>query len=161
LKVWVCFVCLGNICRSPTAEGIMRKLVEDAGLEDAIGIASAGTGAWHVGDKADPRSRETAERRGVLLTSRAQKFETPDFDRFDYVLAMDAENLAHLQQMDRSSKARAEVSLLRRFEPGDARDENVPDPYYGGDGGFDRVFDICHASCQGLLDHIVARHELA
>lgn len=160
MKVSVCFVCLGNICRSPTAEGIMRQLVDDAGLSETIGVSSAGTAAYHVGEKPDPRSCETASRRGVALVSRARKFAGKDFARFDYVLAMDAENLAHLKKMHRSKAATSRLSLLRHFDPDDPRNQDVPDPYYGGDDGFDRVFDICHASCQSLLDHIVAEHEL-
>ncbi len=156
MKIRVCFVCLGNICRSPTAEGIMRKLVDDAGLSGAIDVSSAGTAAYHAGEKPDPRTRETARERGVALESRARQFKQADFDRFDYVLAMDGENHSHLTKMKSRSKGQATLALLRSFDPRSSHEDDVPDPYYGGEDGFDRVFDICLAGCQGLLDHIVA-----
>jgi protein-tyrosine phosphatase len=156
----VCFVCLGNICRSPTAEGIMQALVREAGLDAQIEVDSAGTDAFHVGERADPRSRSTAEARGVELPSIARRFEAHDFDRFDYVLAMDHENLERLRARARSDAERARTMLLRRFEGTTGADEAVPDPYYGGPGGFDAVFDICERSCRGLLDHIRREHGL-
>jgi protein-tyrosine phosphatase len=156
----ICFVCLGNICRSPTAEGIMLALVKEAGLHDHITIDSAGTGAWHVGERADPRSRETAARRGVELPSVARRFEPGDFARFDYVIAMDAENLADLRALARKAGHTEKIHLLRRFDAEAPEDAPVPDPYYGGDRGFDDVFDICHAACRGLLEHVVATHGL-
>ncbi len=156
----VCFVCLGNICRSPTAEGVMKKLVRDAGLEERIDIESAGTAAYHVGERPDPRSREEARRRGVALESRAQQFTAKDFARFDYVLAMDRENLADLSGLTDDTVHLERLTLLRRFEPGSTNDSSVPDPYYGGDDGFMRVFEICEAACRGLLEHIVEAHAL-
>jgi protein-tyrosine phosphatase len=156
----VCFVCLGNICRSPTAEGIMRALVADAGLDAHIEVDSAGTEAYHVGERADPRSRETAERRGVALESRGRRFDAADFERFDYVLAMDHENLERLHERARSDAERGKAMLLRRFEGGAFADEPVPDPYYGGPSGFDDVFDVCDRACRGLLAHLRAEHGL-
>jgi protein-tyrosine phosphatase len=148
----VCFVCLGNICRSPTAEGIMQALVAEAGLDHAIAVDSAGTDAHHIGERADARSRRTAKSRGVELQSRGRKFDADDFDRFDYVLAMDHENLERLHARARDTAGRAKTVLLRSFEG--EPDQAVPDPYYGGDTGFEDVFDICDRSCRGLLDHI-------
>ena len=158
MAVRVCFVCLGNICRSPTAEGVMRRLVADAGLEDRVEIDSAGTAAYHAGEQADPRSRETARERGVELTSIARQFRADDFARFDYVLAMDRENHANLADLAPDAAAAERVSLLRAFagEP----DADVPDPYYGGPRGFDDVFDICEQACTALLDHIRDAHGL-
>ena len=156
--VSVCFVCLGNICRSPTAEGIMLKLVQDAGLAEHIEIDSAGTGAYHEGELADSRSRATARARGVELTSVARRFLPQDFDRFDYVVAMDRGNLASLLRTAKSDAHREKIQLLRFFDPASEDDASVPDPYY--DDGFDRVFDMCMAGCTGLLEHIVREHKL-
>jgi protein-tyrosine phosphatase len=153
----VCFVCLGNICRSPTAEGVMIKLVTDAGLSDRIRIDSAGTGAYHVGERADARSRATALQRGITLESRARLFVAEDFERFDYLLAMDSKNLAHMERMARGDAQRKKLALLRSYDP-QAKGRDVPDPYY--EDNFDEVFDICEAGCRGLLTHIVQTHRL-
>jgi protein-tyrosine phosphatase len=157
----VCFVCLGNICRSPTAEGIMHALVREAGLEGHIEVDSAGTDAFHAGERADTRSRATAAGRGVMLRSIARRFEASDFERFDYVLAMDHENLARLHARARNPDERARAVLLRTFEGPDFADAAVPDPYYGGPDGFEDVFEICRRSCEGLLTHIRRTHGLA
>src|SRR4051794_18263084 len=159
--VRLCFVCLGNICRSPTAEGIMINLVHSAGLASRFEIDSAGTAAYHVGERADRRSRQTAKTRGVDLPSVARAFAHDDFERFDYVLAMDTQNQRNLLALARSPQARAKVHLLRSFEPEHGRDGlSVPDPYYGGPEGFDRVYDICDAACRGLLTHLQREHAL-
>ncbi len=157
--VRVCFVCLGNICRSPTAEGIFRALVEEAGLTDSIEIDSAGTAGYHEGERPDPRSRAAAEARGVRLTSRARRFSASDFTRFDYVLAMDADNERALARLAPTTEARSRVARLRRFDR-KADDLDVPDPYYGGGSGFEEVFEICESACRALLEHLVAEHEL-
>jgi protein-tyrosine phosphatase len=162
--VRVCFVCLGNICRSPTAEGVMRRLVAEAGLEERIDIDSAGTAAYHADESADARSADTARERGVVLTSIARQFVEWDFERFDYVLAMDRENRDNLHALARDSQAADRVALLRSFcaesDPSDDREADVPDPYYGGPRGFDDVFDICESACRGLLAHIRQTHRL-
>ena len=158
--VRVCFVCLGNICRSPTAEGVMRAVVERAGLAGRIEIDSAGTGAWHVGEPADERARAAAERRGLSLDSVARQVTRADFDRFDYLVAMDRENLAALERMAPDQSARGKVRLLRSFDPASPRGAAVPDPYYGGDDGFEEVLDICEAACRGLCEHIAREHGL-
>ena len=157
-QVAVCFVCLGNICRSPTAEGVMIQLVSDAGLRDLIRIDSAGTGAYHVGERADARSRAAAEARGVVLESRARLFVQEDFERFDYIVAMDRKNLTHMQRMASADAHRGKLSLLRAYDASSGS-LDVPDPYY--EDNFDEVFDICAAGCRGLLQHITARHRLA
>jgi protein-tyrosine phosphatase len=156
----LCFVCLGNICRSPTAEGVMHKLVLDAGLSQRFSIDSAGTGAYHAGEPADGRSRDEARRRGVELTSLARQFVVADFERFDYVLAMDRRNQRDLQAVARGDDDLQKLHLLRRFDPRSGQDLDVPDPYYGGDGGFARVYDICLAGCGGLLEHLRSVHGL-
>ncbi|MGE0867026.1 MAG: low molecular weight protein-tyrosine-phosphatase [Kofleriaceae bacterium] len=152
----ICFVCLGNICRSPTAEGVMRKLISDAGLDGKIVIDSAGTGNWHVGELADPRTRRAAAARGLSLTHRARQFTAADLDRFDYVIAMDHANLRHLQRMAGDRKAPI-VRLLRSYDPDAGDDDEVPDPYAGGSDGFEHVLDLCERACAGLLTHVRAR----
>jgi protein-tyrosine phosphatase len=148
----VCFVCLGNICRSPTAEAVFCKMVKERGLEDEYEIDSAGTASYHEGELADGRSREAARRRGYDIQSRSRPFEPEDFERFDYVLAMDGDNRRALLEMARSQAARERVRLLRSFDPTAPKDAVVPDPYYGGSRGFDEVIDICERACRGLLD---------
>lgn len=152
----ILFVCMGNICRSPTAEGVMRALVRDAGLEDEIVIDSAGTGGWHAGDPPDRRATEAARRRGVVLEGAARQLTVEDFDAFDLLLAMDRENLAGIRAVAPSPQAAAKARLLREFDPGSAGapDLDVPDPYYGGPQGFETVLDQVEAACRGLLDAV-------
>lgn len=156
--VRLCFVCLGNICRSPTAEGVMKKLALDAGISQRLSIDSAGTGAYHVGEPADGRSRAEAKRRGVELTSVARHFEAKDFDAFDYVLAMDRRNLRDLRQLAGSPEQLEKLHLLRSFDPSTGSELDVPDPYHGDGDGFARVFDICQRACIGLLAHLRGAH---
>jgi protein-tyrosine phosphatase len=153
----ICFVCLGNICRSPTAEGVFRKLVGDARIETRLTIDSAGTGAWHVGELPDARSREAASRRGYDLTHRARKFTSDDFDRFDLVLAMDRDNYDSLQRLARGRTHVPMIQLLRSFDLTAPADAEVPDPYSGEDDGFEDVLDICERACRGLLEHVRSR----
>jgi len=156
----VCFVCLGNICRSPTAEGVMKALVIEAGLEDDVEVSSAGTAAYHAGELPDSRSREEARARGIELRSRARQFLARDLARFDYVLAMDRDNLTDLRDLSEDPDSMQKIELLRSYDKGLRRPADVPDPYYGGGRGFERVFDICDAACRGLLQHIVQEHGL-
>ena len=153
-SVAVCFVCLGNICRSPTAEGIFKKLVRDAGLDERIAVESRGTGDWHTGEPADARARAAAKRRGVALDGVACRFERGDFARFDYILSMDTRVLDTLRRLARSDDERDRVHNFRAFDPDSPADAPVPDPYYGGADGFDEVFDICEAGCRGLLAEV-------
>ena len=155
----LCFVCLGNICRSPTAEGVMLHLLEENGLSDQVAVDSAGTGAYHTGEPADARSARAALKRGVELPSRARQFKAADFERFDYVLAMDTSNFRNLEALAPGRYA-DKLFLLRDFDPQAAKGSSVPDPYYGGERGFEEVLDQCFAGCQGLLDHLVANHAL-
>jgi protein-tyrosine phosphatase len=154
----ILFVCLGNICRSPTAEGVMRHVVREEGLEDAIEIDSAGTGGWHVGAPPDERATAAARRRQIDLEGAARKFSPADFDAFDLILAMDEENRRDLLALAPDDDARAKVRLLREFDPASDRaaDLDVPDPYYGGDDGFEHVLDLVDAATRGLVDRLRA-----
>jgi protein-tyrosine phosphatase len=154
--VSVLFVCLGNICRSPLAEGVFRHRVEQADLAAWFRIDSAGTGGWHVGDPPDPRSAAVAASRGVSLEGqRARRVAPEDFDRFDWIVAMDRSNLRDLARIRDGARATAaaELVLLRDFDP-EPGDGEVPDPYYGGPDGFDRVFDLVDRSTAALLAHL-------
>ena len=153
----VVFVCLGNICRSPTAEGIFLSMTAKNGLSDSIYVDSAGTGGWHIGELADPRSREEAQRRGVELPSRSRQFRSEDFDQFDLIIAMDRSNLRNILRLARTESDRSRVHLLRDFDPSASPGSEVPDPYYGGPRGFPDVYDICERACQGLLEHCRSR----
>ncbi|MCS6883019.1 MAG: low molecular weight protein-tyrosine-phosphatase [Oscillochloridaceae bacterium] len=151
--VGVLFVCMGNICRSPMAEAIFRRQVADAGLDGRFLIDSAGTGSWHVGEPPHLGTLTVLARRGIDPGDRrARQITRHDFDRFDYIVAMDHENLAALERFRRDG--RAQVSLLLSHAPG-LNVREVPDPYYTG--GFDRVFDLVEAGCRGLLAHIRER----
>ena len=152
----ICFVCMGNICRSPTAEGVMRKLVGEAGLDEKVTIDSAGTGGWHVGELADPRTRAAAARRGLRLVHRARQLTHADLNEFDLVLVMDARNLAHVDHL-RQRGGRADVRLLRSFDASAPHGAEVPDPYEGGEAGFEEVLDQCERACAGLLAHVRER----
>lgn len=155
--VKVLFVCLGNICRSPTAEGVFRDLVRREGLAERIGTDSCGTGAWHTGDAPDPRAQEEARRRGIDITDlRARKISTSDFDTFDYILAMDDRNQRDLTAVA-TDVGRGKIRLMMSFAP-DFGVREVPDPYYGGADGFRDVFDMIEAASQGLLADIRTRH---
>jgi protein-tyrosine phosphatase len=154
----VLFVCLGNICRSPTAEGVMRHLVERHGVQEQIEIDSAGTGGWHVGEPADPRARAAAHSRGIVLDGVARQVTPEDFDRFDLIVAMDSSNVSSLERIAPDEPAREKIHLLREYDPGSAgaRDLDVPDPYYDGARGFETVLDQVEAACEGLLAHVRA-----
>lgn len=151
----ICFVCLGNICRSPTAEGVMRVLLEREGLADRIIIDSAGTGAYHVGEAPDPRTAAAAARRGVVLDHAAWQFTAKDFVRFDLVVAMDQANLRTLRTL-RGARVTPALHLFRSFDPAAPVDAEVPDPWYGGEAGFEQVLDQCERAAAGLLAHVRA-----
>jgi protein-tyrosine phosphatase len=150
------FVCMGNICRSPTAEGVMRSVVEEAGLADEIEIDSAGCGPWHVGHPPDRRATAAAARRGITLAGEARQITPDDFERYDLILAADRENVADLRVVAPDAAALAKVHLLREYDPesAGAPDLDVPDPYYGGEDGFETVLDMVEAACRGLLEEI-------
>jgi protein-tyrosine phosphatase len=157
-KIHVLFVCLGNICRSPMAEGMFRHLVEQRGLADRFFIDSAGTSGFHEGEKADLRMRRTARGHGVELTSLSRPVRTADFSQFHYILAMDGHNLRDLRNMaEAAGSAGSQLQKMREYDP-ETQGGDVPDPYYGGDDGFEEVFEILERSCNALLDHILAQH---
>lgn len=149
----ICFVCLGNICRSPTAEGIFQHLVNTRNLEQYFYIDSAGTSAYHIGEPANSNSRKTARKHGIELKSRARRFEPADLKEFDLILAMDDENYQNLIQMDTSGNDSGKIKKLRDFDP-DPEDGNIPDPYYGGTDGFENVYRIVFRSCESLLSSL-------
>lgn len=150
----VLFVCLGNICRSPTAEGVFRRYVQEAGLAECILIDSAGTGDYHIGDAPDERACEAAARRGYDLSKlRARQVVRDDFERFDYVLAMDEENLRTLKRLAPAEHAH-KLKMFTNFSSKNAR--YVPDPYAGGPQGFELVLDLVEDAAQGFLRHIQA-----
>jgi protein-tyrosine phosphatase len=154
----ILFVCMGNICRSPTAEGVMRSLLRAEGLEGAVEVHSAGTGGWHAGSAPDERAVAVARSRDIVVEGEARQVTAEDFERFDLLLAMDRENERELLARAPDEQARAKVRLLREFDPASvaAGDLDVPDPYYGGPHGFDRVLDQVEAACRGLLDEVRA-----
>jgi protein-tyrosine phosphatase len=154
----VLFVCLGNICRSPTAEAVMARLVADAELAHAIELDSAGTGAWHVGSPPDERATAAAAARGIAMRGTARQVRPEDFEQFDLLLAMDAENHRNLLALAPHRDAAAKVRMLREFDAAsaDAVSLDVPDPYYGGEDGFDHVLDLVETACAGLLAELRA-----
>lgn len=152
----VLFVCMGNICRSPTAEGVFRKLIEDAGMAEQILIDSAGTHAYHVGEQPDRRAQEAARRRGIDMSGqRARRVADEDFERFDLIIAMDRLNLETLKERS-PPEAHGRVRLMLEFA-GSAGPADVPDPYYGGASGFERVLDLVEEASAGLIDHLKSR----
>lgn len=143
----ILFVCLGNICRSPSAEAVARSLARRQGLDGAVSFDSAGTGSWHIGDPPDPRAQAAAAARGIALDGRARQVSRRDFERFDLLVAMDRSVLATLRELAPEESARAKVRLL----PGE---HEVPDPYYGGPDGFERVLDLLEVRCAELLSEL-------
>lgn len=154
----ICFVCLGNICRSPTAEGIFQHLVNERGLEQYFYIDSAGTSAYHVGEPANSKSQKTANEHGVQLHSRARQFNPSDLEEFNLILAMDHENFENLQKMDVKNAYSGKIFLMREFDPQPGT-KAVPDPYYGGMDGFKNVYDIVYRSCENLLNTLEEKIE--
>ncbi len=162
--VRICFVCLGNICRSPTAEGIMNHLVRERGLADHIAIDSAGTSAFQIGNPPDERSAAEAHIRGIELSGRARQFRPDDFAMFDLVVAMDRDNLGDLRSLAPEPALGERTVLLCSFDPanpGKRGHLDVPDPYCGGANGFAAVYDLVEPACRGLLDHVVIEYGLA
>lgn len=150
----VLFVCLGNICRSPLAEGVFRDLARERGVEDRYEVDSAGTGAYHVGEAPDARSREVAAAHGIELLGSARQLVAADLERFDFVIAMDRENLDGIRGLGEETGDGTEVHLLREFDPEAGEELEVPDPYYGGRSGFENVYRMVERSCRELLGHL-------
>jgi len=159
MEIKVLFVCLGNICRSPLAEGLFRQKVVERGLDHYFRIDSSGTGDYHIGELPDPRTRANAEANGLNLTSRARQFTARDYDHFDYIIPMDSTNRSNVLSLDREGLNGEKVVLMRRFDPEDV-DADVPDPYFGGERGFQDVFDILDRSTTQFLDWLTERHDL-
>lgn len=152
----ILFVCLGNICRSPTAEAAVREALDEAGLADLVEVDSAGTGSWHIGDPPDQRMTAAAARDGLVLAGAARQFRPEDFERFDLICVMDRANLRDVLAQARDDRDREKVRLFRRFDP-EATGDEVPDPYFGGEAGFRRVVAITRAAARGLVDHVGQR----
>ena len=153
----ILFVCLGNICRSPAAEGIFKQKIKDRGLEKLFFVDSAGTGGWHVGNLADPRMRETALARGIELTSRSRQIEENDLYEFDNILVMDKDNLHAVKSLikDQLHPVKSKIKLILNYSKESQLDE-VPDPYYGGQNGFDNVLDLLDHALDGLIDSLIS-----
>jgi protein-tyrosine phosphatase len=148
----ILFVCLGNIIRSPLGEHLFRHLADQQGLSDLYSADSAGTSAWHVGDAPDARMRRTAASHGLDYTGSARQFESMDFTDFDLILAMDESNRRSLEAVAPDEEARAKIRLMREFDPESSGNTDVPDPYYGGQEGFEQTYRIVQRSVRGLLD---------
>jgi protein-tyrosine phosphatase len=148
----ICFVCLGNIVRSPLGENLFLHLAEQAGVADFYEVDSAGTGSWHIGESPDPRMRRVAAAHGLMYDGSARQFRQSDFEYFDLIIAMDTENRTKLRRLGRSPQNVAKIQLMREFDPEAEPDSSVPDPYYGGIDGFEKVYNIVERSCKGLLD---------
>lgn len=159
-RIGVLFVCLGNICRSPLAKAVFRAEVIDAGLDAHFDIDSAGTSGYHDGEGADPRTTETARRRGIEIDHISRKIHATDFERFDYIVVMDQDNLRNVERLRERAGAEGEIRLLRSYDPEAAEAEDVPDPYYSGASGFAEVHDIVERSCAALLASIRAERRL-
>ncbi len=151
-RIRICFVCLGNIIRSPLAKNIFLTLIDKEGVSDHYEVDSAGTGDWHIGEPPDPRMQRVAARHGLVYTCRARQFRRRDFDAFDLILVMEEDNRQELLQLRPTPEQQAKIHLLREFDPQGGPNIPVPDPYYGGSEGFEEVYLVVERACQGLLD---------
>ena len=147
----VCFVCTGNICRSPMAESVFRARIAEAGLDGLVEVDSAGTGGWHEGDGADPRTVSVLEESGYESGHTARQFQPSWFSRLDLVIALDSGHLKALRRLAPTQEDAAKVQLLRSYDPAAGDDLDVPDPYYGGMDGFEECLEMVEAASQGLL----------
>jgi len=153
-KIKILFVCMGNICRSPTADAVFRHFVKEAGVDHMIDVDSAGTHAYHIGDPPDHRAQNTALQRGYKMHDlRARAVQSSDFEEFDYILAMDKENLMLLQQRSPQQHV-SKIQLFRQYDKNVDANAEVPDPYFGGQQGFELVLDMVEEASQGLLVHL-------
>lgn len=155
----VLFVCLGNICRSPLAQGILLKEIEKRGLAGKIAVDSCGTSKYHIGEPPDHRTLENAKSNGIILNHQARQFERSDFRKFDYILAMDSANRNNILRLDQTSEFGHKLMMIRDFDP-EFKGADVPDPYFGGESGFLEVFDILDRSVNKFLDHLIEKHDL-
>lgn len=150
----VLFVCLGNIVRSPLAEGLFREQASQRGLADHFEVDSAGTSSYHIGERPDSRMRRTAAERGLEYDGRSRQVRESDLEEFDLIIAMDRQNLRNLQGLARRSGAKEKIRLMREFDPQADGDLDVPDPYYGGQSGFESTYEIVERSIDALLDSL-------
>jgi protein-tyrosine phosphatase len=157
----ILFVCLGNICRSPMAEGVFNKIIKDRNLQHKFFVDSAGTSGYHIGELADPRMRKTANAYRIALTHKARKLIQEDLDNFDYIVAMDRSNKENIGKLILSpgSVHHQKVIMMRDFDP-EPGDGQVPDPYFGGEQGFEEVYQMLLRSGEGLLGHLISKHQL-
>ena len=153
-KTSILFVCLGNICRSPAAEGIMQHIIDEHNLGDKISVDSAGIGPWHVGQLPDPRMRSVGADHGYDFSTRARQISRHDFARFDYIVVMDRENYHDVMSLAQSDADRAKVHMMTDFATHHPGHTVVPDPYYGGGKGFELVIELLEDACQGLLRNL-------
>ena len=154
-KISLLFICLGNICRSPAAEGIMKKIVDEKGMDDRFRIDSAGIGSWHVGQLPDQRMRRHGAQHGYTFDSHARQFKEEDFDRFDYIAVMDHENYLDVTEKARNGDDMKKVTCLANYLRNHPRYKTVPDPYYGGDRDFELVIELLEDACNGLLEKLL------
>lgn len=151
------FVCLGNICRSPLAHGIFEKMLKDTGLDHVVDVESSGTSGYHRGEKPDSRMTAVAARHGIYLDHlRSQQFDIQDLDNYDLILPMDRENLDHIGSLITRKEQKEKIMLFREFDP-EGRGLEVPDPYYGGPQGFDKVYAIAERTCHNLVKEVKSR----
>lgn len=158
-KIRLLFVCLGNICRSPAAEGIMATVVKKNDLQDMIEVDSAGTSGWHEGELPDERMRSHGEGRGYNFDSHARKFRKSDFDNFDYILVMDRQNFSNVRSLATGKEQTDKIHMMTEFSRQYTHD-HIPDPYYGGASGFELVLDLLEDACEGLLQTIKKEYSL-
>jgi protein-tyrosine phosphatase len=152
-KIRILFVCLGNICRSPSAEAVFKDYIRKKGEDSLFEIDSAGTSAYHAGEKADARMRHHAKKRGIEITSISRKFAIEDFDRFDYIVAMDRENLGELKELARDQNDLDKLHMMTSFS-NKFNYDYVPDPYFGGEDGFELVLDLLEDAGEGFYHHL-------
>lgn len=155
----ILFVCLGNICRSPLAEGIFKKIIVENKLENKFSVDSAGTSDYHIGEDPDPRTFETARKYDISLESKGRQFNTEDFDKFDYIIVMDESNYEDVIALSRDDEDRNKVRFMRDFDP-EMKEINVPDPYFGEKDGFREVYEILERSCKKFLKSLKNEYNL-
>ena len=151
----ILFVCLGNICRSPAAEGIMKHIVEQSGRADEFYIDSAGIGGWHIGQLPDSRMRRHGKMHGYDFNSRARQLQSADFSRFDYIIGMDHENISDIRWKAKGSQDEAKIHCMTEYLRHHPHQKTVPDPYYGDDADFELVIELLEDACQGLFDELI------